>query len=153
MKNEKVYKIEPLPVLIYFSRILSVPIIFLIIYNFSLNPIVFSILLLFPIGIILFTLTSKLILTKETIIVEYNSLIWFISKKTIINISDIRKVEYVENHDPAFKVLLPFNYSVRREPTKVLITLHDNSEVDIYKIGSTKQFSKFLLILSKQIKK
>lgn len=139
MKEKIIYKIIPFELFTYILRILCVPAIILLLYNYKENPIAFSILMLVPLGILLLSRTSRAILTCDYLLIEHSNLLKRFSKVIRVSISSIESVEYDKEYDPPGWGFLPMGYVIPKD-ARLNIKLKDSSLITQTQIGSKSQF-------------
>jgi hypothetical protein len=114
-------------------------VIILLLLNFDENPFAFSILLLFPLGFLLFSRTSRIILTANCLLIEHSNLIKRFSKIVKIDIDQIERIDFVNEFKPIGRTTLPMGYMLSKS-AQLNIRLRDSNTITQAQVGTRNQF-------------
>lgn len=145
MADDLVYKIEPIEFFTYIVRFVSILVIFLCIFFFNINPLAFSIFMIISLAVLLFSRTSRIILTSTAFIIEHRNIIPKMSKVIHVNLSDIKGIRFEKEFKPMIRRFIPKGYVMSKD-NEVFLKLHDGTEICQSQIGTKRQF---LLMLEK----
>ncbi len=150
MKKDVIYKVEPFELVPYLWRILSVTAIIVMIINFEINPLAFSIFSGIALIILGLSATSHLFIYPDRFEIEFRRLFKFLNRKYIYNFTEIESIEYSKGFfNPLnFIEYIPgtnkdreyiINYNNEKEPESIGI------------IGSKSKAIEAMEIMNKQI--
>lgn len=152
MKDNVIYKIEPIELITYFLRLFAVTALVLMIINFKINPLAFSIFSGIAIIILGLSATSHLFIYPDKFVIELKRPFRFFNRKYIYKFDEIESIEYSKGF---FNPLNLIEYIPgTNKPREYVINYIDERESEnVGIIGSRSKAIEAMEIMNKLIEK
>jgi len=152
MNNKVIYKIESIVLITYLARLFFVTVIILMVINFKINPVAFSILSTISFILLSLTSTSHLFIYHDKFEIEFRRLFSFLNKKIVYKFEELASVEFSEGYYNPMNLI--FYVAGTNKRSEFIINFKDNREPDNFGIiGSKSKALKALDIMNKIINK